>query len=89
VFGISEDAVNVKVVTVVPENAEALIEGTQEGLLPKHRTNWQGDVWIYNIDTEISNNYRMGKPYKLDEIVEGFKDKYSDDTLYRDIDEEF
>jgi len=63
-----------------------LLKGVQEGFLPIQLGNsFDGDVWFYNTKTEKSKSFQYGKKYYLEEIVDGFKDKF-DDEKYKNID---
>lgn len=63
---------------------QTLLMGVQDGLNPQNIGQFDGDVWIYNTDREKSQSYRFKDTYILDEIVDGYRNKFSD-KIYQDI----
>jgi hypothetical protein len=74
------------ILEISAKSPDTLIAGVQQGLLPKNMGNFEGDVWLYNIETEQSSSYRLGEQYILEELVEGYGQKKFDDEKYHDID---
>jgi hypothetical protein len=71
------------VVEVSSTEPETLIEGVQNGLSPINLGSFDGDLWLYNIDTKKTRSFRMKDTYILDEVVEGHTNKRLVDKNYK------
>jgi hypothetical protein len=48
--------------------------------------NFQGDVWLYNVKTEKSFSYRLGKEYVVEEMVDGYEDSEFEKEVSKIVD---
>ena len=53
------------------DNPETLYKGIKNGFTPIHMGTFQGDTWMYNIDTNKSRSFRLQDSYTLHQLIEG------------------
>lgn len=73
---------------LLAKTPKTLLKGIQEGLIAKNLGNFDGDLWLYNIESEKSYSYRMGEKYKIKDLIDGYeKERLYENDEYRKITE--
>ncbi len=71
---------------LLAKTPKTLLKGVQEGLITKNLGNFDGDLWLYNLDTEKTSSYSIAEKYKVRDIIEDENVLY-DDEQYKKITE--
>ncbi len=74
------------ILDLTASNPHTLFAGVKDGLLAKNMGNFQGDVWLYNVKTEKSFSYRLGKEYVVEEMVDGYEDSEFEKEVSKIVD---
>ncbi|HIC11027.1 MAG TPA: hypothetical protein EYO61_06715 [Campylobacterales bacterium] len=59
------------ILEISANNPETLYKGIKNGFTPVHMGTFQGDTWLYNVDTNKSRSFRLQDSYTLHQLIEG------------------